>query len=99
MNVLRGAATIAALLAGALPAAFLASPAAARSHTFMPDTQESGTAQWEAETIKRPGLDKKHDVDVQLRPLADSRAGQIALQAGAVDISLPGSTAILQARS
>ena len=78
MNVLRGAATIAALLAGALPAAFLASPAAARSHTFMLDT---------------------HDVDLQLRPLADSRAGQIALQAGAVDISLPGSTAILQARS
>ena len=50
--------------------------------------QESGTVQWEIETIKRLGLDAKHGIDLQLRPLADSRAGQIALQAGAVDVIL-----------
>ncbi|MGV8833914.1 MAG: ABC transporter substrate-binding protein [Devosia sp.] len=50
--------------------------------------QESGTVQWEIQTIKALGLDTKHGLDLQIRPLADSRAGQIALQAGAVDVIL-----------
>ncbi|KKC31856.1 ABC transporter substrate-binding protein [Devosia psychrophila] len=50
--------------------------------------QESGTVQWEIETIKALGLDTKHGVTLEIRPLADSRAGQIALQAGAVDVIL-----------
>lgn len=50
--------------------------------------QESGTVQWEIETIKALGLDKKHGVELDIRPLADSRAGQIALQAGEVDVIL-----------
>ena len=50
--------------------------------------QESGTVQWEIETIKSLGLDKTHGLDLTVRPLADSRAGQIALQAGAVDVIL-----------
>ncbi|MGB3339364.1 MAG: ABC transporter substrate-binding protein [Devosia sp.] len=50
--------------------------------------QESGTVQWEIETIKALGLDKKHGVELDVRPLADSRAGQIALQAGEVDVIL-----------
>jgi NitT/TauT family transport system substrate-binding protein len=50
--------------------------------------QESGTVQWEIQTIKDLGLDAKHGLDLQVRPLADSRAGQIALQAGAVDVIL-----------
>ncbi len=50
--------------------------------------QESGTVQWEIETIQRLGLAAKHGFELQVRPLADSRAGQIALQAGAVDVIL-----------
>lgn len=50
--------------------------------------QESGTVQWEIDTIERLGLDERHGFELQVRPLADSRAGQIALQAGAVDIIL-----------
>jgi NitT/TauT family transport system substrate-binding protein len=50
--------------------------------------QESGTAQWEIEVITALGLAEKHNLDLELRPLADSRAGQIALQAGAVDVIL-----------
>lgn len=50
--------------------------------------QESGTVQWEIETIKALGLDKKHGLTLEIRPLADSRAGQIALQAGEVDVIL-----------
>ncbi len=50
--------------------------------------QESGTALWEIEAIRNLGLDEKHGVTLEIRPLADSRAGQIALQAGAVDVIL-----------
>ena len=50
--------------------------------------QESGTVQWEIETIKALGLDKKHGVELDVRYVADSRAGQIALQAGEVDVIL-----------
>ncbi|MET0437422.1 MAG: ABC transporter substrate-binding protein [Devosia sp.] len=50
--------------------------------------QESGTVQWEIETIKSLGLDTAHGLNLEVRPLADSRAGQIALQAGAVDVIL-----------
>ncbi len=50
--------------------------------------QESGTALWEIEAVRNLGLDLKHGVTLEIRPLADSRAGQIALQAGAVDVIL-----------
>ena len=50
--------------------------------------QESGTVQWEIETIKALGLANKHGLELEIRPLADSRAGQIALQAGEVDVIL-----------
>jgi NitT/TauT family transport system substrate-binding protein len=50
--------------------------------------QESGTVRWELEAIEALGLDEQHGVDLELRYLADSRAGQIALQSGAVDVIL-----------
>lgn len=76
-------------LAAALAAAMLAaSPVAAQTHELVLGTQESGTAQWEIETIRRLGLDTAHGLELRLRPLADSRAGQIALQTGAVDVIL-----------
>ena len=71
--------------------ALLVTPAVAQTPDLLTLTvgvQESGTVQWEIETIKALGLDAKHGLDLQIRPLADSRAGQIALQAGAVDVIL-----------
>lgn len=50
--------------------------------------QESGTVLWEIEALQALGLDEKHGIELQIRPLADSRAGQIALQSGAVDLIL-----------
>ncbi len=58
------------------------------AETLVVGVQESGTVQWEIQTIKDLGLDTKHGLDLQIRPLADSRAGQIALLAGAVDVIL-----------
>lgn len=50
--------------------------------------QESGTVQWEIAAMRDLGLDRAHGIEIEIRPLADSRAGQIALQAGAVDVIL-----------
>ena len=58
------------------------------ANTLTIGVQESGTVQWEMETIKSLGLDTKHGLDLEIRLLADSRAGQIALQAGEVDVIL-----------
>lgn len=71
----------------ALFAFFLASPTFA-AEALTVGVQESGTVQWEIQTILALGLDKKHGIELDIRPLADSRAGQIALQAGAVDVIL-----------
>lgn len=75
------------LLAAAMLAAGVAVPAFGQE-TLMLGLQESGTVQWEIEAIEQLGLDDKHGISLQVRPLADSRAGQIALQAGAVDVIL-----------
>jgi NitT/TauT family transport system substrate-binding protein len=50
--------------------------------------QEGGTAFWEVDAMLRLGLPAEHGVELVVRPLADSRAGQIALLAGAVDVIL-----------
>lgn len=81
------------MLAKTLGAGLLALAASSIAHAQEPLTltigvQESGTVQWEIETIKSLGLDKAHGLNLEVRPLADSRAGQIALQAGAVDVIL-----------
>ncbi|HEY0031759.1 MAG TPA: ABC transporter substrate-binding protein [Devosia sp.] len=77
-------------LSAALFLAGVVSPAAAQTsaETLTIGVQESGTVQWEIETIKSLELDKKHGLELAVRPLADSKAGQIALQAGAVDVIL-----------
>jgi NitT/TauT family transport system substrate-binding protein len=49
---------------------------------------ENGTLFWELEAMKALGLDKKHNVELDVRGLADAKAGQIALQAGEVDVIL-----------
>lgn len=78
------------LLAAALTIG-LAAPVFAQSTdagTLTIGVQESGTVQWEIDTIKALGLDSRHGLNLEIRPLADSRAGQIALQAGEVDVIL-----------
>lgn len=65
----------------------VAAPAFAQQ-TLRVGVQESGTVQWEIETIKALGLDAAHGLTLEIRSLADSRAGQIALQAGEVDVIL-----------
>lgn len=50
--------------------------------------QATGTAQWEMQVIKERKLDEKYGVNLILKDVADSRAGQVALQAGEVDIIL-----------
>lgn len=77
------------VLAGLMLASFsLATVAQDAPPSLIVGVQESGTVQWEIETIKSLGLDNKHGLDLVVRPLADSKAGQIALQAGAVDVIL-----------
>jgi NitT/TauT family transport system substrate-binding protein len=49
---------------------------------------ETGTAQWELSAMRSLGLDTKHDLTLTIRPLGDARAGQVALQSGAVDVIL-----------
>lgn len=73
------------VLVGAVTLASAQEPA---TETLVVGVQESGTVLWEIQTIQERGLDAKHGLNLQIRPLADSRAGQIALQAGAVDVIL-----------
>lgn len=65
----------------------LAAPATA-AETLTVGVQEGGTVRWEIQTILDQNLDERHDLDLQVRYLADSRAGQIALLTGAVDVIL-----------
>lgn len=75
------------LLAG-MAMASAAAATEAPQHRLTIAIQESGTALWELQAIELLGLDEQHDLEIRLRPVADSRAGQIALQAGAVDVIL-----------
>lgn len=69
---------------------FLATPAAhaAAQETLTIGVQEGGTVQWEIQTILDRDLDAAHGLDLEVRYLADSRAGQVALLSGAVDVIL-----------
>jgi NitT/TauT family transport system substrate-binding protein len=49
---------------------------------------ENGTVLWELEAMHALGLDAANNVAPDVRPLADAKAGQIALQAGDVDVIL-----------
>ena len=79
--------SIATLIAGLL---LLVGSAGAEEapHKLVLGLQESGTVQWEIAAMRDLGLDTAHGLELEIRPLADSRAGQIALQAGAVDVIL-----------
>ncbi len=74
-----------ALLALALLAT--ASPAAEPQHLVL-GVQASGTVKWELAAISALGLDTANGLSLEVRELADSKAGQIALQARQVDVIL-----------
>lgn len=61
-------------------------PAAARELTLA--LQATGTAKWELAALQALSLDKTHDLTLTIRDVADSRAGQLALQAGEADVIL-----------
>lgn len=46
-----------------------------------------GTVNWEADTIKREGLDAKHGFTLEIVPFASGNATDVALLSGAVDVS------------
>lgn len=71
-----------------LLAFLIASPLAAAEKSLTVGVQEGGTVQWEIQTILDHGLAEKHGLDLDIRYLADSRAGQVALLTGAVDVIL-----------
>jgi NitT/TauT family transport system substrate-binding protein len=48
----------------------------------------NGTALWELEAMRALELDSANNLTLEIRLLADAKAGQIALQAGAVDVIL-----------
>lgn len=50
--------------------------------------QEGGTAAWEAAAMHELHLDAKLEIKLKIRNVADSKAGQVALQAGKVDVIL-----------
>ena len=50
--------------------------------------QEGDTAAWEAAAMHELKLDEKNDIKLKIRNVADSNAGQVALQAGRVDVML-----------
>lgn len=49
---------------------------------------EGGTANWEIAAIEALNLDRKHNLEIDVRPVAGTNAGQVALQGGAVDVIL-----------
>lgn len=65
----------------------VAAPALA-AETIVLGSMPTGTAKWELMAMQNLGIDKKHDLTIEVRDTVDSRAGQIALQAGEVDVIL-----------
>jgi NitT/TauT family transport system substrate-binding protein len=77
------------VIAGLMGAAWFATSA------FSPDAkeitialQEGGTASWEIAAMQAAKLDIQFHIKVDVRGVADSKAGQVALQAGEVDAML-----------
>jgi NitT/TauT family transport system substrate-binding protein len=46
----------------------------------------TGTLKWELAAMQALGIDRKYNLDLTINDLADSPAGQVALQAGAADV-------------
>lgn len=77
-----------ALLGLAMGAAALLSGFAPEELKLTLALQATGTAKWEMAAMHELGLDKKHKLVLTINDVADSPAGQVALQAKAADIVL-----------
>lgn len=78
----------AALLGLALGAASLLSGFSPEQLKLTLALQGTGTAKWEIAAMRELGLDKKYKLDLTVKDVADSPAGQVALQAKAADVVL-----------
>lgn len=78
----------AALLSLALGAATLLSGFSPEHLALTLALQGTGTAKWELAAMQALGLDKKYKLELTVNDVADSTAGQVALQAKAADIVL-----------
>lgn len=78
-----------AVLAGLMGTAWLATsafgPEAKKITLALP---QGDAALWEISAMQAAGLDKYNNIEVEIREVADSQAGQAALQAGEVDAIL-----------
>jgi NitT/TauT family transport system substrate-binding protein len=82
MSITRRAALQGALTISLAGAARAAAPAAVRVGVL-----RFGTVAWELDVIRRHGFDAAHGVAIQAREFAAAQATQVALQAGAVDVT------------
>lgn len=73
-------------LAGALCAIVSATAAQAETPTLTVAAMETGTVNWELDTIEHEGLDAAHGFDLEVRPVAGGSAGKIAFEAGEADV-------------
>ena len=76
------------LSAVALAGALITPSLAQEPYKISIAAMENGTLFWELEAMKALGLDKANNVELDVRGVADAKAGQIALQAGEVDLIL-----------
>ena len=72
----------------ALGALALGQPASGAPIEIRVALQEGGTAAWEAAAMQALHLDQANGLTLTIRNVADSKAGQVALQSGAVDVIL-----------
>jgi NitT/TauT family transport system substrate-binding protein len=65
--------------------ALVAVAAQAETPTLTIAAMETGTVNWELDTIQHEGFDAAHGFDLAVRPVAGGSAGKIAFEAGEVD--------------
>jgi NitT/TauT family transport system substrate-binding protein len=83
MNALKTGSAGVALVSWMALSAF--SPAA---KTIELGLQTTGTAAWEIAAMQEADIDAEHGIAIEIRDVANSGAGQVALQAGEVDVIL-----------
>ncbi len=75
-------------VAAALGAWSVVSASSSSANSIAVALQEGGTAAWEAAAMQDLQIDVANGIKLEIRPVADSKAGQVALQAGEVDTIL-----------
>lgn len=83
----------------ALTALIALASMAGAAETVRLGVQATGTVKWELSAMQALGLDIANGVTLEIREVADAKAGQLALQAGAVDIILSDFVFVSVARS